>query len=120
MALLGIFLISFSVSPEFSSRIFQVRARVSPGSSLALCFGVHSLRTRLGYKQLRRKPIGLLFVNFHSDQILLQLRRKPIYLLLVSFHSDQILLQIPKFFAEAPSRVNIAQHTEISHNSNVE
>ena len=69
LALLGIFLISFSVSPEFSSRIFQVRARVSPGSSLALCSGVHSRRPRLGYQQLRRKPICLLFVSFHSDQI---------------------------------------------------
>ena len=74
LALLGIFLISFSLTPEFSSCIFQVRARVSPGSSLALCFGVHSRRTRLGYKQLRRKPICLLFVSFHSDQILLFLR----------------------------------------------
>ena len=70
LELLGIFSISFSVTPEFSSCILQVRARVSPGSSLALCFGVHSRRTRLGYTQLRRKPICLLFVSFHSDQII--------------------------------------------------
>ena len=69
LALLGIFLISFSVSPEFSIRIFQVRARVSPGYFLALCSGFHSRTSRLGYKQQRRKPIHLLFVSFHSDQI---------------------------------------------------
>ena len=37
LALLGIFLISFSLTPEFSSCILQAHARVSPGSSLALC-----------------------------------------------------------------------------------
>ena len=61
--------IIFCVSVVFQSH-FQVSVRVSPGYSLALCSGVHSRRSRLGYKQLRRKPICLLFVSFHSDQIL--------------------------------------------------
>ena len=45
---------------------FKFRARVSPGYSLALRSGVHSRRSHLGYKQLRRKPIYLLLVSFRS------------------------------------------------------
>ena len=42
--------------------------------------GVHSRRSGLGYLQLRRKPIYLLFVSFHSDQLLLlQIAQVPLF-----------------------------------------
>ena len=45
-------------------QIFSLQVPLWPSSC------VHSRRSRLGYQQLRCKPIYLLLVSFHSDQTL--------------------------------------------------